>query len=200
MNNAELQKEFQYVRKAFFPHWDLKRTWKVVVADDLNGADGECKWDDQIIMVLRTAETIMREILIHEICHALTECGHGHYWGKRMEQCANKAESLGQTSLAQDLRDSLSRHTDLTRYTIPCECEGKLTAKLLYSDVEDILISNRSISFEMVCVILRERWSLGPKGLNRYKRLRRVYDEAKSFSEADRKFWLEIEKRRHEQP
>jgi hypothetical protein len=52
----------------------------------------------------------MRETLIHEICHAVTQRPHGKYWNRRMMKAAERAERRGDLELSGLLKEEVATY------------------------------------------------------------------------------------------
>ncbi len=97
--------EFKYVRETFFPGWDRNGHWRLVIEKDLDGAYGVCNQESKTIKVIESEDIgSLRTVLIHQIAHAITNCGHAKLWQLRMEKAARMAEQLGRKDLARDIR------------------------------------------------------------------------------------------------
>jgi len=116
-NEDRLQDAFQYVRKTFFPRWDRKKEWTVVylpefkkrdeqrMAEDirLKGLQGAypfklnitaiCPGVGKCIIVYRIPKNNneLYELLIHEICHAISKDGHRKKWVEKMNVAYSRA-------------------------------------------------------------------------------------------------------------
>jgi hypothetical protein len=87
---------FESIRAAYFPRWDRARMWSI----EIWGPAGCDRQKKQI-----RAENGTQLGIIHEICHAVVgSLSHGKTWQRRMEQAAQKAESIGQAKLAEEIR------------------------------------------------------------------------------------------------
>jgi hypothetical protein len=181
------QAAFEYVRKTFFPKWDGGREWRIEVVDDLEDAGGRCCPEATCIKVLKalTGDHLLAT-LIHEICHAITYCGHGVTWAELMERSAKKADKVGMSRLAILLREDKLAHVQIAVQHMATVQDPPLSARVLYDDIENIVMDLPAASFEEVMMLLRQKWHVGPKGLDRFRRCRKVYDQAKADYEEEK--------------
>jgi hypothetical protein len=168
--SSDYPKEFQYVKETFFPTWDKQGLWRLELAEDLNGATAYCKTEPKTIEVLKSVGfDKLRVILIHEISHAVTSCGHGKPWLSRMEKAAQKAERLGMNDLAQQIRSGLDWYGEAPHYR-----------QVIYTQIVDAVISQPDADFmTLISVVGREYGISGEELLESCKRARKVYDQAK---------------------
>ena len=165
MNNKELQKMYQDIRRTYFPKWDKKCEWKLELVEDLNGSQGFCDTQNKTIYTLY----INNLIIIHEICHAVTEQGHNKKWTTRTELAAKDAEKDGDSELATEIRNQLEAY----------DMSPKITAKMVYNEVQDIAyMSSSDISYEDTIEFVRRNYGMSERDfLKKYKKTRQAYDE-----------------------
>ncbi len=114
-SQTEAETEFGYVRRTFFPRWDQKCLWTVKVEADLDGCAGYCCRKTKTIRLLDDlGDYSLRFVLIHEIAHAAVTSGilfdvHGFGWQQRMEGAACRADLLGMSALATEIRLDVER-------------------------------------------------------------------------------------------
>ena len=130
-NEDRLQDAFQYVRKTFFPRWDKKGKWRVVylpefkkrdeqqMAENLKRQGREYPFKlnigaicpnvgtDIIFYRIPANNSVLFEMLIHEICHALTNDGHGKKRLERMNAAYSKAMKNCSKDLAKRIKADL---------------------------------------------------------------------------------------------
>jgi len=101
---------FAGVKEKYFPRWDRANRWRVI-ADDSHDSTGYCDSRQRTVFVrpevFGMTEDGLRALLIHEICHDIGGAGHGVGWANRMLKAANKADSLGESELANQILASL---------------------------------------------------------------------------------------------
>lgn len=88
---------FEFIRTTYFPRWDRAHEWTT----EWGNAGHDCKKKK---IVTKNGD---RESMIHEICHVITSLSHGKRWQARMEQAAQKAESIGNAELAKGIRKGM---------------------------------------------------------------------------------------------
>jgi hypothetical protein len=109
------------------------------------------------------------KLLIHEICHAVVDTGHGKKWLDRMEKAAKRADALGRSRLAEMLREEVVAYL---------EADGK--PEQVYNEIRDALADNSSLTFLQI-----KRWLAGQYGLlvsevcKMFRRAEKVFQEAK---------------------
>jgi hypothetical protein len=164
--------EFEYVKRAFFPRWDRKKEWCFQLVDDLDGALGTCNTDSKAIQLTAVPRERLRELLIHEITHAVSSGRHGKKWQVRMEMAAKRAVSLQMENLAALLRKDIEAYQDPTR-------SYYVTAALVYSQISEAVILCPEATFGQVIDWVRLQNGMSEQAfLERFKRARRVYDRA----------------------
>jgi hypothetical protein len=161
----------EHIRTTFFPRWDRKRHWQVVQVDDLNGAQGWCERESKTISILDgMIGNDLLALLIHEIAHAASNDCHGRRWLNKMEEAANDANRLGQAALASLLREQIAGYQD----------DFRVTAAMLYNEIENCVFEQPYISFSQVVDFLRRDYGLSQDDfLRRFRRAERVFDVAK---------------------
>ncbi|MGO9567371.1 MAG: SprT-like domain-containing protein [Desulfomonilaceae bacterium] len=164
--------EFEYVKRTFFPRWDRKMGWCFQLVDDLDGALGKCNTDSKAIQLTAAPIEGLREILIHEIAHAVSAGRHGKKWQVRMEMAAKRAVSLQMEKLAAQLRKDVEAYQDPTK-------SYYITAALVYTQIRDSVTLCPEATFENVIDWVRLQNGMSEQAfLARFKRARRVYDRA----------------------
>ncbi|MGO9568102.1 MAG: hypothetical protein ACLP5H_11220 [Desulfomonilaceae bacterium] len=118
-SQIQAETEFGHVRRTFFPRWDRKCLWTVKVMADLDDCVGLCCKKSRTIQLLPDlGDYTLRYALIHEIAHDSVKTGvifdcHGYGWQQRMEAAARRAERLGMSELAIEIRQDIGRYTSL---------------------------------------------------------------------------------------
>ena len=162
----------EYIRTTFFPRWDRKGRWQIVQVDDLNGAQGWCERESKTISILDgMSGNDLLALLIHEIAHAASNDCHGRRWLNKMEEAANDAaDRLGQVALASLLREQIAGYQD----------DFRVTAAMLYNEIENCVFEQPYISFSQVVDFLRRDYGLSQDDfLRRFRRAERVFEQAK---------------------
>ena len=161
----------EYIRQTFFPHWDRRRRWQIVLVDDLDGAQGRCDRGARTISILDgMSGNDLLALLIHEIAHAASNDCHGRSWLNKMEEAANDADRLGQAALASLLRAQIAGYQD----------DFRVTAAMLYNEIENCVFEQPYISFSQVVDFLRRDYGLSQDDfLRRFRRAERVFEQAK---------------------
>ncbi len=169
--SGDYLKEFQYIRNTFFPTWDHKGQWRLELVDYLNGATAFCRPEPKTIEVLKSVDLDkLPLILIHEITHAVTSCGHGKPWLSRMSKAAQRAEQLGMKDLAQQIRSSLDWYGEARHYR-----------QAIYAQIVDAVINQPDADFmTLISVVGRDYGASGEELLESCKEARKVYDQARA--------------------
>ena len=147
------------------------RSWRVVQARDLDGAQGRCDPDTNTISILSgLSGDNLTALLIHEICHAVTHGYHGQRWQQRMQRAAQDADDRGMTAIADLLRKEIAGYQD----------GFWVTATEVYNQISDAVSENSKATFVQVVDFLRRQYGLSrPQFLKRFHRARTVFAEAK---------------------
>jgi len=168
MEEDRLQKEFEWVRDLFFPRWDQKRRWRVKLAPDLHGALGCCEPKRRTIYLafIPTSDK-GRAILIHEICHAVTNGCHGAKWQARMEKAIKRAEKLGLKNLALALAEDLNNPIGPRSQTV-------------YNQIRDAARDFPDGTFWQIVDYVRQSYAMSRREfLRRFPKARTAYSEGK---------------------
>jgi hypothetical protein len=99
---------YQEVCNRYFPKW---RPWELICENPparllFHGIRGYCNVTEKKICVFQP----LKELFIHEICHAIYGKKHGIQWQRRMRKAIIIAETL-EPELAGKLVDDLTTHT-----------------------------------------------------------------------------------------
>ena len=107
-------------------------------------------------------------LLIHEICHAVTDQGHGQKWHCRMEKAVATAEAIGRNELAGLLREQFAGEP------FPC------TAATVYGEIASAIWDNPEVTFWQVVDFIRRDFGMSRREfLKRFRRVRAVFDQEK---------------------
>ncbi len=170
-----LQEEFNQVRKTFFPSWDKKGQWRIVDKAGPYCPHGGIDKKAQVVEVQCMGPgQSLRVCLIHEIAHAVSSLGHGKEWQDRVEKAARKAETIGETSVAEALREEIRLYTEPFGAATP-------TANLVYSRIKNERLCCPTHSFEQTVDSIRNDFGLTREEfLRQFKRSREIFESAKS--------------------
>ena len=170
MAKDRLTEVFDFVRRAFFPRWDKKNQWVIRELSSLP-SEGRCDNDKKTIFVKYVPEEDDRlyELLIHEICHAVASPGHGKKFLVRMAKAATTAQMLGYGELSRML------NTDIEETK-----KGLIVdATEIYNLVGDWAVDKPDLTYDEMLEAVSRRFGFYPAELEkRYKRFRKVYEEA----------------------
>ena len=140
MNNIKIQ--YDVVCKTYFPRWE---PWKFIYKSTW-GISGCCNPKTKCIF----SGSLDKMVLIHEICHAVTNCGHGKKWQKRMLLSAKIAKK-------NDAKLSEEIFKDLEIYVKAIERLKKrgnsFETKNVYNQIEDaiaILKPNKKLDIDNI--------------------------------------------------
>ena len=171
-----LQEAFQYVCKTFFPRWKAQG-WTAKL--DLSiGAFGYCDSESKRIKVggVPPQDDILHQILIEEICHAVTTGAHGEQWQTRMEKAAQKAQEIGREDLAQMLRGRIK--SERNRPPLPKAAD-------VYAKIREAVRENPAVAYEYRINWVANFFRFSKEGLEKqFKLCRQAYEKAvKDYSE-----------------
>jgi hypothetical protein len=177
ISRSDLAREFTAVRKVYFPKWDRMRRWRcrflraTMVTSDCHG---RCDDEKKIIYISKNAEDLIA-LLIHEICHAVTQrANEGRTWQERMLKAVKVADRIGHSRLAESLRQ------EVVSYQRDAEI---ITKKANYCDIEECVSDLTGIPpFPKVAKLVAHKHLMTvEKFLKRLPRAKAVYDEAVQF-------------------
>jgi len=184
-----IQDEFLFVRRVFFPYWRRGKQWTVEEVERFEDETtaGRCLRDKQTIQIMNQEHFFLREILIHEVCHAVTArrgvC-HSPSWHTRMEKAAQKAETNGDRALAESLREDAARYLDSNGFD-----ETPLSDDII-SGVEEVVRQWPDLTFDQVKEIVGNKYGIPSPFFDlpcNVKRYRREFDRAKKDVRDERK-------------
>jgi hypothetical protein len=161
----------EFVRSTFFPRWDRKRRWQFAEVDDLDGSQGRCDREVKTIRILAGMATgdELLALVIHEIGHAASNDYHGGRWLRTMEAAAEIADAKGLAAIASLLRQQISGYRDGFR----------MTAAMIYGEVENCVVGAPQITFPQVVDFLRRGYGMSQdQFLRRFRRAERVFEKA----------------------
>ena len=145
---------FQWVRQNFFPNWDKSGKWTIEAYHLHRGLAGSCSNKGRKILVynhlLWRGEGKLENPLeltttiIHEAAHAvLPKPGnHGKRWRCEIAECCDRAKEMRMTSLYKRLREE--------SWIYIVSEGGRVTAKLVYAKIKELLQKNRTDTFENI--------------------------------------------------
>jgi len=169
-----LQEEFDSVHQTFFPSWDKEKKWKIVDKAGPHRPHGCIDKKAQVVEVqCMSPGQSLRVCLIHEIAHAVSSLGHGKEWQDRVEKAARKAETIGETSMAEALRE------EVRVYTEPFGA-ATATAEMVYSRIKSERLCCPTHGFDQIVDSIRNDFGLTREEfLRQFKRSREVFESAK---------------------
>ncbi len=135
-NKKRLQKAGDYIHKTFFPLWDQKGQWAIKEDYKLLG-QGLCSEDKKTIFLqfVSSKNDDLYLLLIHEICHAVTNSSHGKKWFDRMLKASNRAKEIGLKNLSERLLNELVGYKEAP----------PINAKYVYGTIEDWVIQSETL-------------------------------------------------------
>lgn len=169
-----LRKEFEYIRKTFFPLWDRKRLWKVRCNPDL-APRGRYGTDTRTILIKFLTDDLddLHSLLIHEVSHCAA-AHHGKRWRERMAKARDRAISIGRKGLAKKLSKDL-------------EMEGYVpTVSYICGTIQDCVVDLPKVLFNpLIRYIARDNGMTIKEFKKRFarnmKRFRSVFEETKNM-------------------
>jgi hypothetical protein len=169
-----LEEEFNSVRRTFFPSWDKEKKWKIVDKEGPHRPHGCIDKEAKAVEVQCMGPgQSLRVCLIHEIAHAVSSLGHGKEWQDRVEKAAMKAETIGETSVAEALREEVRVYTEPFGAIKP-------TPNQVYARIKNERLGCPTHSFDQVVDAIRNDFGLTREEfLREFKKSREVFDSAK---------------------
>jgi len=174
---TRLHDAFEFVRSTFFARWDTDRQWKIKYAPRLP-SDGRADPDTKIIFLVSVPKELdlLYLILIHEICHAVTQSGHSKKWIRRLGTVRDKAKELGMLSLSEKLQEEINLYANPTGMM-------SLTAANVYRSIRDYVmvavIEERSHGYEKIIKAVAKGYGLYPYEMEQlFKKCREAYEKA----------------------
>lgn len=98
------------LRRTYFPRWDPGRAWKFDLWEDSRQFHALCDCRKKRIFIADLpgeSNAYLASLVIHEICHATTNLGHGIPWANRMRRAADRARRIGELELSALLIDDV---------------------------------------------------------------------------------------------
>ncbi len=167
---SAMREHFQGIKRLFFLRWDQQGLWRVSTTSRRR-VHGHCDPDHRVIeIVVQHSDPDERDrLLIHEICHAVADLGHGVVWQRRMEKAAVRANELGRPRLAQLLREEVANYQ-----------ERGVSLDDAYNSVEDWLMFEPDLTLQRIKRSLARMYGLllSEVGM-KFRRLEKVFHRAK---------------------
>ncbi len=189
MNNRELRKEFEYIRKSFFPLWDKKREWRIKKVWYLpsNGLYDDLTKTILIKFIPDDKEELYR-LLIHEISH-LASHHHGKKFLNRILMARDRAKQLGLKTLAEKIQDEIRKYM-----------ESREPYDNTYQIIEDAVMDVPDISWaNLLKYAARQRGMYPKEFLKCHKRAKKVFLSAKKEIKEEREAKARFEKIIHDE-
>jgi hypothetical protein len=149
---------------------------------------GHCDPERRVIeIVVQHSDPDERDkLIIHEISHAVADMGHGKKWQDRMEKAAKRADALGRHRLATFLREEIDGYQQAPK-----------SLEVVYNEIRDALIDRPDATFPEIKRWLAHQYGLLlPEVCKKFRRARKVYEEAKRDAQEGRAFKEALLKRR----
>lgn len=165
-----IRQDFDRIKRLFFPRWDREGLWRVTT-NASRQVHGRCDPERKRIeiILLNTDPDKHDALIIHELCHAVTNGGHEKTWQARMEAAAKRADRIERPKLAKLLRGEIVAYQKAPR-----------SIDIVYGDIEDAMHENPNLTFTQI-----KRWIARDHGLlpvevcKYFKRAEAVYNKAK---------------------
>ena len=108
-----LEQHYLDIKKLFFPRWDPEGLWRVSGSLGTGSGhicpDGHCCMKERVLHVL-TGHADHERMLVHLICHAVTENSHESHWRDRMLKAMMRAKQLQRRQLSEALRSEVEHY------------------------------------------------------------------------------------------
>lgn len=191
----KLEATFREVCRVYFPRWRDSGNWRIVEGMDAPecGAQGKCDEANKIIYIncppsFTIGDTVQdwEQVIIHEVCHALTSGSHGPPWLRRIGKAASDAERKGFSDLAERLDQEAEDYRK----------EPVVGRSYIYAEVEEkALEADQEPTFEEMVLYLCREFGLNRKELANYKWLEKVFNTAINNRRRERRMKNEARKR-----
>lgn len=165
-----MNKHFLEIKHQFFPRWDRDHRWRISTRSRRK-VEGCCEPERRVIEIaVQYADQDKRDrLLIHEICHAVADGGHGNKWQDRMERAARRADDLGRDRLARLLREEIEEYQ-----------QGWKPVDEAYGIVQEWLTCNPDLTLAQVRQALADQYGLLVTEVGKtLRRFKKVFMEAK---------------------
>jgi hypothetical protein len=165
-----IRKRFLDIKRQFFPRWDRGDYWRITTKSSRR-VHGRCDEKRRVIEIVKqTPDADDRDcLLIHEICHAVADRGHGKVWQRRVEKAAIRADGLGRDVLAKKLRQEIVDYQNAPKLH-----------DHVYQTVQDWLTENPNLTLRQVKLALADEFGLLVREVDAiFKRIESVFQEAK---------------------
>lgn len=165
-----LRHHFQEIKSQYFPRWDCQNLWRISTRSRRK-VEGCCEPERRVIEIaVQYADPDKRDrLLIHEICHAVADGGHGKKWQDRMERAASRADELGRDRLAKLLREEIEGAR-----------ESWKPVDEAYGIVQEWLTCNPDLTLAQVRRALAQEYGLLASEVGKkLRRFKKVFMEAK---------------------
>lgn len=172
-----MKKHFLEIKQLFFPRWDRANLWRVSTRSKRKVL-GYCDRERRVIeIVAQHADRDERDwLLIHEICHAVADGGHGKVWQKRMDNAAQRAHELGRHRLAELLRQEIVCYRTAT--------EGVEQA---YQTIQEWMTCEPDLTLSQVQRSLADQYGLLVSEVEKtFRRFEKVFRKAKQEAQEAR--------------
>lgn len=190
VTEIRLQEATKYVRKTFFPRWDMRREWTIKRVYDLP-SHGLCDSRPKNISLQFISENDddLHKLLIHEICHAVTNSGHKKTWQNRMLSAADTAKKIGREHLSKILYEEVRGYDPNTCLHV--------NAGVVYGTIQDFVFDaldspSSTIEFpsydQIIKTVARTFGFSSQEIEESWKRCKEVYEKA--VEDAERNFQL----------
>ena len=179
-NNEErtLKDIVENIRRTYFPRWDKLQQWCVKKVHGFPSF-GNCDQENKTISLQPNLNNkLLEELLIHEICHAVTNGNHGKKWKDRMLKASKVAKQIGQMDLSNELKEDVERYVKTEEFAP----EGFPTKSVISEAIEDMVCVNKDVSFGEVINVVAKNFGYYPEELLKdFKHCKSVYKNAKNL-------------------
>jgi hypothetical protein len=169
----ELKAAWDAIRRDFFPLWDRRGLWELHIGECPATCRGYCYRSRRVITIRQVPDDPDQRdrLLIHEICHAATRCGHRPAWLRRMEQAAARALENGRGRLRELLLEEVQVWKK--KPWVPTDAK-------IYGELEDFTREKPELPYLVICKRVAANWDMSLAAFRRkYSRARRVHADAR---------------------
>lgn len=171
-DSKRLNQSVQYIKEIYFPRWDNRKRW-TIKKDKSLPSFGLCNRESKTISLkyIDEDEDNFYRLLIHEICHAVTNGNHSKKWKVRMLKARDKAKSIGHQKLAVLLEIEVGEYAPEKSID---------SVSHIYEDFEDYILQYpHMLPYDQIIEKFARSYGLYPDELKQIcKRIRKVYEQA----------------------
>lgn len=167
-----LSRKFEEIKKTYFPRWRSAGEWQCRRGEHISW-HGQCDDSRKILFIGFIPEDEEEIVILHEAVHAVAGPYHGKRFLRRFEQAAQTARLIGDEKMARRIENEIDGYKNRSY---------RVTAAFVYGSIEDAVRDQPQATYEEVVTWLVRDCGVDLESFEkRWKRARRVYEEAQAF-------------------